>query len=248
MTQSEKFQTFRALHHMGNPFVLYNIWDAGSAKAVAGAGAVALATGSAPLAVAQGFADGENIPLDLALGIVRRIVDGVDLPVSMDFEGGYAVDPATITANVTRVLETGAVGVNFEDQVIGGAGLYDIETQVTRIAAVRAASADVFINARTDLFLKEPDGAKHAELMEAAITRAAAFKAAGADGFFAPGLVDGDLIGALCAAVALPVNILKKPTAPDHDALGKLGVARISYGPLAHNGLMAELAQRFENL
>ena len=95
-SQIEHARAFRALHIKGDPVVLFNIWDPGSAKIVAGAGAKAIATGSWPVAAAFGYADGEKIPLDLVLDNIRRIVASVDLPVTMDIEGGYGVEPEIV--------------------------------------------------------------------------------------------------------------------------------------------------------
>src|SRR4051795_8455467 len=150
-----KFETFAALHVPGNPVILYNIWDAGSALAVIAAGAKALATGSHPVADADGWADGQQVPIDFALANAKRIVDAVELPVTIDFEGAYSADPEEGGENVRRLAETGAVGCNFEDQIVGGEGLHPLDLQVKRIAAMRRAVGDRFyINARTDLFLK----------------------------------------------------------------------------------------------
>src|SRR5437764_10574885 len=110
------FETFAALHVPGDPVILYNIWDVGSALAVVRAGARALATGSHPVADANGWPDGEKVPIDFALGNAKRIVEAVELPVTIDFEGGYAVDPDEAGDNVARLAATGAVGCNFEDQ------------------------------------------------------------------------------------------------------------------------------------
>src|SRR3954464_14174417 len=112
------FETFAALHVSGDPVILYNIWDVGSALAVVGAGAKALATGSHPVADAHGWPDGQNVPLDFALANAKRIVDAVELPISVDFEGAYSADPEEGGENVRRLADTGAVGCNFEDQVI----------------------------------------------------------------------------------------------------------------------------------
>jgi len=150
-----QFETFAALHVPGDPVVLYNIWDVGSALAVVAAGAKALATGSHPVADANGWPDGQQVPIDFALANAKRIVDAVDLPVTVDFEGAYSNDPELGGANVARLAATGAVGCNFEDQVIGGEGLHPLQLQVERIAGIRKAVGDqFFINARTDLFLK----------------------------------------------------------------------------------------------
>ena len=155
MTQTQKAKAFLALHTNGDPVVLYNVWDAGSAKAVAEAGAKAIATGSWSAAASQGYEDGQNMPLDVALGAVARIVRSTDLPVTVDFEGGFATHPDDVARNVASLLQIGAIGLNFEDQIVGGEGLYDKSTQAARIAAVRLAAdhADVpaVINARTDL-------------------------------------------------------------------------------------------------
>src|SRR4051812_5994152 len=149
------FESFAALHVPGNPVILYNIWDVGSALAVAAAGAQALATGSHPVADANGWRDGQQVPMDFALANAKRIADAVELPLTVDFEGAYSDDPDQCGANVARLAETGAVGCNFEDQVIGGEGVHPLDLQVRRIAAIRDKVGDqYFINARTDLFLK----------------------------------------------------------------------------------------------
>lgn len=249
MTQAQQARDFAGLHLPGNPLVLYNIWDAGGAKAIADAGARAIATGSWSVAAAQGYSDGEAVPLDLVLRIVSRIAATVELPVTVDFEGGYAEAPEGVSANVARVIEAGAIGINFEDQIVGGTGLYSAEAQCDRIGAARGAAqaADIplFINARTDVFLKQADRNKHRGLMAEAKDRAAAYADAGASGFFVPGLADPDLIGAICEATALPVNIMMKEGVPPRNELASLGVARISHGPGPYFQAMASLAERF---
>ena len=247
MTQHEKARAFGALHMVGKPLVLYNIWDAGTAKAVAEAGAKALATGSWSVAAAHGYADGENLPLDALLATVREITAAVDLPLSVDFEGGYTEDPAELAGNVAKVIDAGAVGINFEDQVVGGRGVYPIEKQVERICAIRALAErrelPLFINARTDLFLQESDRSRHASLLDDAIERAKAFEAAGASGFFAPALADDELIRKLCEATSLPVNVMMMTGVSAPKRLGELGVARVSYGPGPYRAMMAKLKE-----
>jgi len=119
-----KFDAFAALHVPGDPVILFNAWDAGSAKAVAEAGAKAIATGSASVAGAHGFSDAESLPLELALANAARVVGAVDLPVTIDFEGAYAVTTKAASTNLARHKATGTLDCNFEDQVIGGAGLH----------------------------------------------------------------------------------------------------------------------------
>ena len=115
-------QLFAQLHVPGTPLILFNAWDAGSARAVAKGGAKAIATGSASVAMANGFGDGEEVPMDFALANARRIVEAVEVPVTVDFEGAYANDPAGVARNVALLVETGAVGCNFEDQIVAAKG------------------------------------------------------------------------------------------------------------------------------
>lgn len=243
-TRATRTRTFFDLHIPGDPLVLYNIWDAGSAKVVTEAGAKALATGSASVAGAQGHDDAESLPIDFAIANLRRIAETVDLPVTLDFEGVYAVDPGEAAANVLRVADAGGVGINFEDQIVNGEGLHSIADQSARIAAIRAAvGAEFFINARTDIFLKTgADGHTRAMIDEAA-ERARAYAQAGASGFFAPGLKDEGLIAAMAEASPLPLNIMDYPGVPAKDRLAALGVARISHGPFPWRKAMAALAE-----
>lgn len=245
-TRIENAKTFKALHRPGDPLALYNIWDAGGAKVLVKAGAKAVATGSWSVAAAHGYRDGEQIPLDLLLTIVGRIADSVDIPLSVDFEGGYAAAPDAVAANVSRLIAAGAIGINFEDQIVGGDGLYPIADQAARIAAIRAAAAragaPIFINARTDLFLKTKDG--HGTLIEDALARQAAYAEAGADGFFVPGLTDADLIKRICDASTLPVNVMMLAPLEKIADVARLGVARASFGPAPYRLAIADFSAR----
>lgn len=226
------FEAFAALHVPGTPLILFNAWDAGSAQAIAAAGAKAIATGSWSVAAAHGLRDAEALPIDLALANAERIVGAVDLPVSIDFEGGYAVEPDALAANAARLAATGAIGCNFEDQVIGGDGIHPVDLQQARIRAMRkAVGTDFFINARTDIFLKAAAETHDDAKTEQAIERGQAYADAGASGFFVPGLVNLDLLARICDAVPLPVNAMNFPGAPTAAAFARAGVARISHGP-----------------
>jgi len=237
-----KYETFAALHVPGNPVILYNIWDVGSALAVVGAGAKALATGSHPVADANGWPDGENIPMDFVFANAKRIVEAVEVPLTVDFEGAYSADTAEGAANVVRLAATGAVGCNFEDQVIGGQGLHPLDLQVRRIAAIRAAVGDQFyINARTDLFLKTQTYDE--ALIDQVVERGKAFADAGASGFFVPRLSDLAQIERVVREVPLPLNVIAFPGAPDKKVWADAGVARISHGPFPHRALMATLTE-----
>ena len=239
---SSKFETFAALHVPGDPVVLYNIWDVGSALAVVKAGAKALATGSHPVADANGWPDGEQVPIDFAIANATRIADAVDLPVTVDFEGAYSDDPEEGGRNVARLKETGAVGCNFEDQRIGEEGIHPLELQVRRIEAIRrAVGTDFFINARTDLYLKVKE--QDESLLEHVIERGKAFANAGASGFFVPRLADSRQIERVVREVPLPLNLIAFPGAPPKAEWAAAGVARISHGPFPHRALMEQLTE-----
>lgn len=237
-----KFEDFARLHVAGDPLVLFNVWDPGSAVAVAKSGVKAIATGSASVAMANGFGDGQEVPMELALANAARIVESVELPVTVDFEGGYATGPHDLAANGQRLAETGAIGCNFEDQVVGTADLYSVADQAARIRALReGVGADFFINARTDLFLKAKSDAHDAALAEEAIVRGLAYAEAGADGLFIPGLADLALVERITGAVPVPVNAMHLPDGPSLSAWASAGIARVSHGPFPFMDMQAWL-------
>jgi len=240
-----KFEDFAKLHVAGNPLVLFNAWDPGSAAAVAKSGAKAIATGSASVSMANGFGDGQEVPIELALANAARIVSAVDLPVTVDFEGGYARELAGLTANGRRLADTGAIGCNFEDQVVGTDGIYDISDHVARIAALReGVGSGFFINARTDLFLKAKPETHDSALAERAIERGRAYAEAGANDYFIPGLADLALVERICAAVTVPVNAMHLPGGPSRSAWAGAGIARVSHGPFPYMAMQEWLTEQ----
>ena len=132
---TDKIEAFRALHIPGDPLVLFNIWDAGSAKAVAAAGAKAIATGSYGVACARGSSDGENLSLDDALANLGEILAVTDLPVSIDMEAGYGAEATAVGRSVARARDAGAVGINMEDRMPGETALLAVGDAAARIAA-----------------------------------------------------------------------------------------------------------------
>jgi 2-methylisocitrate lyase-like PEP mutase family enzyme len=233
--QKRKAEQFRALHIPGKPLVLFNIWDAGSAKAVATGGAKAIATGSWSVANANGFADGERISLALAIDNLRRIVGATDLPVTIDLESGYGDTSEVVGETIGLAIDAGAIGCNLEDSFPANGKLREAVDQGDRIRRARqtADTADIrfFINARTDIFFQRPpEQHDHAMVVEA-IERARAYAEAGADGLFAPGLADITLIARLAEVSPLPLNIMVGDATPPVRALAERGVARVSHGP-----------------
>lgn len=229
-----KARAFASLHTSGSPLVLFNVWDAGTAQAVQAGGAQAIATGSWSVAAAHGQQDGEQLPLELALANLSRIVAAVQVPVSIDLERGYGVDAEGVARTVAAAIDAGAVGCNLEDSPAEG-GLRTVEDQVQRIAqARRAADASgipFFINARTDVFLQVPPAEHDDGLLVAALTRTRAYVDAGADGVFLPGLADPTLISAAAKGSGRPLNVMVTDGTPSLSVLRDVGVARVSHGP-----------------
>jgi 2-methylisocitrate lyase-like PEP mutase family enzyme len=230
----DKADAFRALHVSGAPVVLFNVWDAGSAKAVATAGARALATGSWSVSKANGYTDGEKTPFELAIGNITRIAQAVDVPVSIDIESGYGATPEAVAKSIARTIEAGAIGCNLEDSFPANGQLRAMADQAERIRHARkgadASGIRYFINARTDVFF-QPNAQQNEASLAEVLDRARAYAEAGADGLFVPGLSDETLIARLTAAVSLPVNIMVGDKTPPLPRLAQLGVARVSHGP-----------------
>ncbi len=244
---ADEAKAFASMHVPGKPVVIYNAWDAGSAKAIAAAGVNAIGTGSDSVAAAHGYPDGQAIPMEDALRIAQRIRASVDLPLTVDFEGAYAEDPEAVAANVAQLLTTGAVGLNFEDSRVGSDELYTITDQAARLQAIRAMADEkafpLFINARCDVFLRAPEGSDHSAFMEEAIERGKAYVAAGASGLFVPLLTDVGLIAAFCEALSVPVNVMALPGGPSLADMTRAGAARVSHGPFPYREAMKRLTE-----
>jgi 2-methylisocitrate lyase-like PEP mutase family enzyme len=246
MSQVKKAKQFAALHVKGTPVLLYNAWDAGSAKAIVDGGAKAIATSSWSVAAAQGYEDGEDLPLALAEQIAGRIAATVDVPVTVDFEGGYSEDDDELAGNVARLLDLGVIGINFEDRIVKGSGLYEIARQADRIATIRDTAEErgipLFINARTDVFLGQ--GGEPAKSVDEALERARTYASAGASGFFIPGLTDDTFIRRIAKESTLPVNVMVMGGVSPVAQLAELGVARVSYGPIPYIEAMKTLQKK----
>lgn len=226
------------LHTAPEILVLTNVWDVVSARVVAATGGIrALATASHSIAATFGYEDGENIPLDLHLDMVARIVAAVDLPVSMDFEAGYG--DAGETAR--RAIAAGAVGGNLEDR------MKPIDEAVAAVEAVLAAGRDAGIdfvlNARTDAFVRAGRDADRGELVQEAIRRGRAFLEAGAPVVFVPGAITAEEIGALVEGLGpRKLSVISVPgrSLPVSE-LQALGVARVSTGPFTQRVALTAL-------
>lgn len=221
MSQAE---TFRALHAGPDILVLPNAWDAASAALMEDAGAKAVATSSAAVAWAHGYADGDILPVPTLLAAIGEMARVIKVPLTADIEGGYSDDLATVAQTIRGVIGAGAVGINFED------GARDPELHVRKIETVREAAAQagvaLFVNARIDVYLKGL--AKGEEALAETLRRAELYKAAGADGIFVPGPAEDALLATLAKEIALPLNVMGRPGVAPAARLQALGVRRLS--------------------
>lgn len=246
-TTAEKAELLRSLHVPGTPLIVTNVWDAVTARIVAGVpGVRALATASHAVSFAHGVPDGEGLSVDQALAAASTIVNAVDLPVSIDFEKGYAPDAAGVSDNVARLIGAGAAGLNIEDSVgAPKAPLFDIDTAVARVAAARAAATTtrvpLVINARVDTLA---GGGEWSDAM----TRAHAYIAAGADCVFVLGLGTEDLVKRALDEIDGKVSVISNPSSVPLKRLAELGVSRVSFGPGMLGLTLAHLAAATEQL
>ena len=228
VSQQDRISEFRAAHAKGKILVLPNAWDAASARLVQDAGAKAVATSSAAVAWSNGCADGEGMSREVAIAATREVLRVVNLPVSVDSEAGYSSDPGQVAEHCLRLIDIGVAGLNIED----GADSPDLlAAKIKAIkAAAKAKGADIFVNARADVYLRNlvPDDKKLGEM----VRRATLYTEAGADGIFAAFMTDTAQIREVVAATDLPVNILATKAAPDVAALKAAGVRRLSIGAL----------------
>jgi 2-methylisocitrate lyase-like PEP mutase family enzyme len=244
----QRCSLLRALHVPGTPLVLANAWDAASARAVVAAGFPVVATTSGGVAATLGYNDGQDAPVEEMYAAAARVVRSVDVPVTVDSEAGYGLDPETL---VDRLLAVGAAGCNLEDTDHTGGGLLDVREHAEWLSEVRRAAIardyGLVINARIDVFIRQEQQEAPA-LLDDAITRAREYIDAGADCVFPILLHDVDVITAFLDAVHFPVNIFAVPAAPSNATLAKMGVARISYGASIHRQSMRDLAAHLKTL
>ena len=227
MTAGAAARRFRSLHEGATVLRLANAWDAASARLVEETGGRAVATSSAGVAWALGYPDGERLPLQRLLGVVGDLLSAVSIPVSIDLERGYSDDPERVAETVQRLAELGVAGVNLEDAALEPS-LFARKLEACR-TRLGQAGLDLFLNARTDVFLRGAprDGDGLAEV----VRRARCYRDAGADGLFVPALYDRELVSEIASAVRLPLNVWPAPEQPDIDELATWGVRRVSVGP-----------------
>ncbi|WP_338868067.1 isocitrate lyase/phosphoenolpyruvate mutase family protein [Myxococcus stipitatus] len=216
---------FRQLHQSGL-LLLVNAWDAGSARVMESLGAKAIATTSAGLAWSQGYPDGDLLPMNRLLDAVASIARVIKVPLTVDMEGGYSSEPYAVGELAAGVLEAGGVGINLED----GTGTVDLlcaKIEAVKLAAARKG-ADLFVNARTDVFLRGIGPAERR--VEETLARAKRLRDAGADGLFVPGVKAPADIKTIASEAGLPLNVMATAGVPHASELEALGARRLSSG------------------
>ena len=243
----------RSLHRPGDPLLLPNAWDVGTARAVVAAGFPVVATTSGGVAATLGYADHEGAPGDEMLAAAARIARGVEVPVTVDAEAGYGMEPAELVAALRNV---GAAGCNLEDSDYAAGSLRDPDQHAEWLGAVRQAASEdgypLVINARIDVFLGPflagAGPGTQEELVPEALRRASAYLEAGVDCVFPITLWEKDALSRFTSEVRDPVNVVRLPQAPSLAELAELGVARVSWGILLHGEAMRRFEEQLASL
>jgi 2-methylisocitrate lyase-like PEP mutase family enzyme len=235
MTQQNKAELFNQLHRNGKMLILPNIWDPLTAALLENLEYSAIATASASIAFTNGYDDGENIPFKELLDQLKKITDNVNIPVTADIEMGYSNSNTELQENIKLLINTGIVGINIEDGDKKSDSLLPIETQCERIKLIKDVSSKMgirlFINARTDVYIKGKEFVTDKDKFEEILRRGRAYSDAGADCFFPIVMKQKQDIQKLIAYLSCPVNILALQGVPDLKELEEIGVARVSLGP-----------------
>jgi 2-methylisocitrate lyase-like PEP mutase family enzyme len=243
----------RSLHRPGDPLLLPNAWDVATARAVVAAGFPVVATTSGGVAATLGYEDHEGAPGEEMLAAAARIARGVDVPVTVDAEAGYGMEPAELVA---ALWSTGAAGCNLEDTDYAAGGLRDPDRHAAWLRAVRQAASEdgypLVINARIDAFLGPllagAGPGTQEELVPEALRRAHAYLEAGVDCVYPITLWETDALRRFTSEVRGPVNVLRMPQAPSPSELAELGVVRVSWGTLLHWDAMARFEEQLASL
>jgi 2-methylisocitrate lyase-like PEP mutase family enzyme len=245
---AERAARFAELHRPGQPLLLANAWDPGTAKILAHLGFQALATTSAGFANSLGRHDGA-VSREEALDHAAELAAATPLPVSADLENGFATSPEEVAETVTMAAATGLAGCSIEDWDREGKAIYDAGLARERVAAAAEAAhagpVRLVLTARAENHLRDVDD------LDDTIARLQSFEAAGADVLYAPCITTAEQIARVVGAVSRPVNVLALPTVPPVAELASLGVARISVGSgfslAAHGALAAAATELLEH-
>lgn len=230
------YDKFHQLHHQQKPLLVANAWNAKSAQLIEKAGFDAIATSSGAIADSLGYKDGENIPFEELLYIVKRIRSVTTIPLSVDMESGYTKDIAVLNEHIQQLIDAGVAGINLEDN-------QGEEAYLQKLTAIKKylvnTNQQLFINARTDGFLQKIDNP-----LENTLRRAKIYEEAGADGLFVTGVQDEGIIKTIVSSTKLPVNVVGVSTISSVDLLASWGVKRISMAVILYSAAY----KKFEGL
>jgi 2-methylisocitrate lyase-like PEP mutase family enzyme len=229
------FETFKQLHKGSAPFLLGNIWDVNSAKVFEANGYKAIGISSQALSNTFGYEDGENLPFSLVLQVAKRVCEVVNIPFTVDLEGGYSRTIDGILENINKLHDAGVVGINLEDTIPGAKRQFQPVTEFAKVITavanhISSNNLGIFLNIRTDGFLLGMPTA-----LNESLARIKSYENAGADGVFVPCITNSSDIKEVVNATHLPVNVMCMPDLPGFEELGVLGVKRISMGPFLFN-------------
>ncbi|MCX2454108.1 isocitrate lyase/phosphoenolpyruvate mutase family protein [Pedobacter sp. PLR] len=230
------FEKFKKLHHSEQPLLIGNVWDVQSALIYQNLGYQAIGTSSAAIATSFGYEDGENIPFQDYLFMIKRILDRTTLPLTVDLESGYGKDVKTIFENINKLYELGVVGINLEDSLvldgirsIADAAVFSLKLEQL-VQMLKENNVEVFINVRCDTFLLGLPNA-----LAETIARIKLYERTAIDGIFLPCLTDEKDIKSVIETTSVPINVMCMPDLPDFDRLKSLGIKRISMGNFVNN-------------
>jgi 2-methylisocitrate lyase-like PEP mutase family enzyme len=242
----ESLEKFKRLHQQTNPLLIGNIWDVQSAKIFSAKNFQAIGTSSAAVANSFGYEDGEQVPFALIVQLAKRVVEVVDIPLSVDIEGGFGDNAMTVSENIERLYDVGVVGINIEDSSPHKVRTLKSKEEFTKmldavITQLARKNIRIFINVRTDSFLLDLPN----PLIET-IQRTKLYENIGADCIFIPCITDAEDISKVVAATQLPVNVMCMPYLPSFDQLRQLGVKRISMGNSLHKRMLETHAHHLD--
>jgi len=242
---------FKSLHQQAEPLIICNVWDVASAQAAEKNGFKVIGTSSAAIACMLGYADGEFMPFNELLYIVKRITACSKLPLTVDIEAGFSDDAQITAAYIKALAQVGVVGINIEDSKVNKTSEERVLINKNSFAGYLSAlttqlakdNITLFINVRTDTFLLGVEDA-----IEETQKRCKLYQAAGADSLFVPCIVDVEAIAGIVSSTTLPVNVMCMPDLPDFDSLKSIGVKRISMGNFLFDAMQDDLATRLNNI
>jgi len=238
INKTDELNIFKAMHEQDQLLFLPNAWDLLSALVLQQSGFKAVGTTSWGVANAMGYKDGEQIEFKELLMLAKKMVDVLDIPVSIDMESGYSKNGDIIAENVLKIAEVGVSGINFEDSLKGESGLNSVGEQCKLLEKMRSkldshGYGNFFINARIDTYfqLEHP--------LDETILRANQYYKSGANGIFVPGLCQSEEIKQIASAIKAPLNVMSLPNLTDAKSLNQMGVKRFSIGPALSNATTA---------